>query len=61
MDPDSAVQPFSVMLSRVKRVYKLCFKQRVLLSFPYLDYIMRWIDLFVVGGVIFRQVVSCGG
>jgi hypothetical protein len=33
MDPDSAVQPHSVMLSRVKRVYKLCFKQRVLLSF----------------------------
>jgi hypothetical protein len=26
MDPDSAVQPYSVMLSRVKRVYKLCFK-----------------------------------
>jgi ribosomal protein S27AE len=33
MDPDSTVQPYSVMLSRVKRVYKLCFKQRVLLAF----------------------------
>jgi hypothetical protein len=33
MDPDSAVQPYSVMLSRVKRVYKLCFKQHVLLAF----------------------------
>jgi hypothetical protein len=34
MDPDSAaVQPYSVMLSRVKRVYKLCFKQCVLLAF----------------------------
>jgi hypothetical protein len=61
MDPDSAVQLYSVMLSRVKRAYKSCFKQRVLLSFPYLDCIMRWIDLFVVSGVIFKQVVSCGG
>jgi hypothetical protein len=26
MDPDSAVQLYSVMLSRAKRVYKLCFK-----------------------------------
>jgi hypothetical protein len=26
MDPDSAVQPYSVMLSQAKRVYKLCFK-----------------------------------
>jgi hypothetical protein len=26
MDPDSAVRLHSVMLSRVKRVYKLCFK-----------------------------------
>jgi hypothetical protein len=33
MDPDSAVQPYSVMLSRVKHVHKLCFKQRVLLAF----------------------------
>jgi hypothetical protein len=33
MDTDSAVQPYSVMLSRVKRVYKLCFKKRVLLAF----------------------------
>jgi hypothetical protein len=33
MDPDSAVQLYSVMLSRAKRVYKLCFKQRVLLAF----------------------------
>jgi hypothetical protein len=33
MDPDLAIQPYSVMLSRVKRVYKLCFKQRVLLAF----------------------------
>jgi hypothetical protein len=33
MDPESAVQPHSVMLSRVKHVYKLCFKQRVLLAF----------------------------
>jgi hypothetical protein len=30
-------------------------------SFPYLDRIMRWIDLFVDGGMIFKQVVSCGG
>jgi hypothetical protein len=33
MDPDPVVQPYSVMLSRVKRAYKSCFKQRVLLSF----------------------------
>jgi hypothetical protein len=33
MDPDSAVQPYSVMLSRVKRAYKLCFKYCMLLSF----------------------------
>jgi hypothetical protein len=33
MDPDSAVQPYSVMLSRVKRVYKLCFKYCMLLAF----------------------------
>jgi hypothetical protein len=33
MDPDSAVQPYSVMLSRVKRVYMLRFKQCVLLAF----------------------------
>jgi hypothetical protein len=33
MDPDSAVQPYSVMLSRVKRVYKLCFNRCVLLAF----------------------------
>jgi hypothetical protein len=26
MDPDSAVQLYSVMLSQVKRVYKLCLK-----------------------------------
>jgi hypothetical protein len=30
-------------------------------SFPYLDCIMRWIDLFVESGTIFMQVVSCGG
>jgi hypothetical protein len=24
-------------------------------SFPYLDCIMRWIDLFVVGGVILNK------
>jgi hypothetical protein len=33
MDPDSAVQPYSVMFSRVKRVYMLCLKQRMLLDF----------------------------
>jgi hypothetical protein len=33
MDLDSAVQPYSVMLSRVKRVYKSCFKQHMLLAF----------------------------
>jgi hypothetical protein len=33
MDPDSAIQLYSVMLSRVKRVYKLCLKYRVLLVF----------------------------
>jgi hypothetical protein len=33
MDPDSAVQLYSVMLSRVKRVYKLCFKYCMLLAF----------------------------
>jgi hypothetical protein len=33
MDPDSAVQLYSVMLSRVKRVYKLCLKYCVLLAF----------------------------
>jgi hypothetical protein len=27
-------------------------------SLPCLDCIMRWIDLFLVGGVIFKQVVS---
>jgi hypothetical protein len=61
MDPDSAVQPYSIMLSRVKHVYKLCIKHCVLFSFPYLDCIMQWIDLFVVSGVISKQVVSCGG
>jgi hypothetical protein len=52
MDPDSVVQPHSVMLSWVKRVHKLCFKYCVLFSFPYLDCIMRWIDLFVESGMI---------
>jgi hypothetical protein len=33
MDPNSAVQPYSVKLSGVKRVYKLCFEQRMLLAF----------------------------
>jgi hypothetical protein len=33
MDLDSVVQPYSVMLSRVKRVYKLCFNHCVLLAF----------------------------
>jgi hypothetical protein len=33
MDPDSVVQPYSVMLSRVKRVYKLCLKHCMLLAF----------------------------
>jgi hypothetical protein len=33
MDPDSAVQPYSVMLSWVKHVYKLCFKYCMLLAF----------------------------
>jgi hypothetical protein len=32
MDPDSAVQPYSVMLSQVKRVYKLRFKRCMLLA-----------------------------
>jgi hypothetical protein len=30
-------------------------------SFPYLDCIMQWIDLFVESGMIPMQVVSCGG
>jgi hypothetical protein len=30
-------------------------------SFPYLDCIMRWIDLFAGSGTFFMQVVSCGG
>jgi hypothetical protein len=30
-------------------------------SLPCLDCIMRWIDLFLVGGMIFKKVVSCGG
>jgi hypothetical protein len=33
MDPGSAVQPYLVMLSRVKHVYKLCFKYCMLLAF----------------------------
>jgi hypothetical protein len=33
MDPDLVVQPYSVMLSQVKRVYRLCLKKRVLLAF----------------------------
>jgi hypothetical protein len=33
MDPDSVVQLYSVMLSRVKRAYKLCFNHYVLLAF----------------------------
>jgi hypothetical protein len=33
MDPDSALQPYSVVLSRVKHVYKLCFKYCMLLDF----------------------------
>jgi hypothetical protein len=49
------------MLSRVKHAYKLCFQQPYAFSFPYLDCIMRWIDLFVVSGVVFKQVLSCGG
>jgi hypothetical protein len=48
MDPDSAVQPYSVMLSRVKHVYKLCFKQHVLSIFR----LYHAVDLFVVGSVI---------
>jgi hypothetical protein len=38
MDLDSAVQPYSVMLSRVKRVYKLCFNHCVLLAFHIRSY-----------------------
>jgi hypothetical protein len=56
MDPDSAVQLDSVVLSWVKRAYKLCFKTMHAFSFPYLDCIMRWIDLFVVSGVISNKL-----
>jgi hypothetical protein len=56
MDPDSAVQLYSVVLSRVKRAYKLCFKIMHDFNFPYLDCIMRWIDLFVVSGVISNKL-----
>jgi hypothetical protein len=51
MYPDSAVQLYLVVLSWVKRAYKLCFKTMHAFSFLYLDRIMRWIDLFVVSGV----------
>jgi hypothetical protein len=33
MDPDSVVQPYSVMLSRIKHAYKLCSNHCVLLAF----------------------------
>jgi hypothetical protein len=56
MDPDSAVQLYSVVLSLVKRAYKLCFKTTHAFGFPYLDCIMRWIDLFVVSGVISNKL-----
>jgi hypothetical protein len=56
MDPDSAVQPYSVMLSRVKLVYKLCFKYCMLLALSYLDCIMWWIDLFVDSGMISNKL-----
>jgi hypothetical protein len=56
MDPDSAVQLYSVVLSCVKRAYKLCFKTTHAFSFPYSDCIMRWIDLFEVSGVISNKL-----
>jgi hypothetical protein len=56
MDPDSAEQLYSVVLSWVKRAYKLCFKTMHAFSFLYLDCIMRWIDLFVVSGVISNKM-----
>jgi hypothetical protein len=56
MDPDSAIQLYSVVLSWVKRAYELCFKTTRAFSFPYLDCIMRWIDLFVVSGVISNKL-----
>jgi hypothetical protein len=33
-----------------------CVLNNVCFSFPYLDCIMRWIDLFVVGGVISNKL-----
>jgi hypothetical protein len=56
MDPGSAVQLYLVVLSWVKRAYKLCFKTMHAFSFLYLDCIMRWIDLFVVSGVISNKL-----
>jgi hypothetical protein len=56
MDFDSAVQLYLVVLSWVKRAYELCFKTMRAFSFPYLDRIMWWIDLFVVSGVISNKL-----
>jgi hypothetical protein len=56
MDPDSAVQLYSVVLSWVERAYKLCFKTVHAFSFPYLARIMRWIDLFVGSSVISNKL-----
>jgi hypothetical protein len=56
MDPDLAVQLYSVVISRVKRGYKLCSKIMHAFNFPYLDCIMRWIDIFVVSGVISNKL-----
>jgi hypothetical protein len=44
-EPDSAVQPYSVVPSRVKDVHEFA-----------LDCIMQWIDRFLVGGVISNKL-----
>jgi hypothetical protein len=49
------VQLYSAMLPRVKHVRKFVLNN-VCFSFPYLDRIMQWINLFVVGGLISNKL-----
>jgi hypothetical protein len=54
-EPGSAVQMYSAMLPQVKRVHKFVLIMYAF-SLPYLDRIMRWINLFVVGGMVSNKL-----
>jgi hypothetical protein len=55
MEPGSAVQLYSAILPQVKHVHKFVLNTYAF-SLPFLDRIMRWINLFVVGGLVSKKL-----